>query len=256
MSLVTVPALLSAQTAGNVFPGHVVTRTELTAAPVPGARVLLDLYREQRVDIISQTKSYYRVRTRDSSGTVREGYVPKGAVVGDPLTGNSEEISTFVGPTQEDEYAKDDVRRIGRRAIGIFFAPVYNIRRYGTNQFKAGVDANFRLSPNTEIGFPAAYTFGHGFSSLQGGIQGTMELRRWKKTFFYGRMAALFERFAGNDRSFMAGTVDLGFGFRTAIDRKIWLDIEPFSAEGMLFATHRVPLNFRGQGLVKLRFVW
>jgi hypothetical protein len=144
----------------------------------------------------------------------------------------------------------------GRHAAGLFLAPVFSLYRYGATQFRLGGSYDFPLWDSWRLGFPVAYTFMGGFSSVQVGVRATLDLRTWHRFSVYQRVGAFFERYSGNGRSFVAGSVDLGVGARYRLSKRIWLGLEPVSVEAMVVATGGVPWNLRGQTRMEVRGEW
>jgi hypothetical protein len=150
--------------------------------------------------------------------------------------------------------ATPTVAQEGRISVSV--APVFDVYRYGATQARLGAAYDFSVATRWRLGFPLGYTFGGGFSSLQAGVQISAEIARWRRVDLYQRTGVLFERYWGNDRSFLAGTVDLGLGARYMLSRGIWVGLEPVSLEVMPLATEGVPWNVRGQVRIDVGGAW
>jgi hypothetical protein len=137
-----------------------------------------------------------------------------------------------------------------------YLGPVYDVYRYGATQFRLGATQETVIAPAWRVGVPVGFTFGDDFSSFQIGGQVSFDSHQWDRWVLYERAGALFETFWGNDRSFVAGTLDLGVGVRYQLRPKLWVGIEPLSFEVTPLTTDNVPWNVRGQVLFEVRGDW
>lgn len=262
--LILILSWASAEAAGKRYPGRILPRSvEVREAKGLKAPVVATLYQGYRINVVAQTKTLFRIEFQDSYGRLQNGYVEKHvvgldpkqkkavvttAVVG-PSAGKIEDSSQEIGPTEEL------VR--GKNIFSFHMAPVFSLYRFGATQFRVGGSYERALAEAFWLGLPIAYTFGDGFSSIQGGAQGRFNnLLKWDRFSVYQRTALLFERFSGNGRSFMAGTIDVGLGARYQFLNRFSLELEPISFEAMLVNTEKIPWNLRGQVRMELKGTW
>jgi hypothetical protein len=233
----------------RTFPARIVKRVvEVRVAPAPDAAVIAMLHEGYRVRVVSRMKEYFRIELALADGRSRDGFVEK-----DALRFDSAEKGK--GPSPSARANSNREKPPGTSGVALGIAPVFSLYRYGATQIRVGGAYTFS-SGLGEIGIPLSYTFGSGFSSLSTGGTVAADLIAWKRTGLYARGGLLLERFSGNGRSFLGGTVEASFGIWWRWSPHVKVRFEPLATEAMVYATNGVPWNIRGETRVELKGEW
>ncbi len=158
---------------------------------------------------------------------------------------------------QKEEKSKSSIPpRQKKQEARLFVGPVYDIHNFGTTQFRMGASYEHRFWKGVAIGLPVEYSMGGGFHDFGLGIETLFDVAEWDMATLVIRGATMFERFAGNGKSFVAATFDVGGGFRFPIGETFFIDAELASFQVTPFATKGLPLFVRGQALFALGGKW
>ena len=163
---------------------------------------------------------------------------------------------TIVRPTERAYVANRETPEHALGGLRVFTSPIFNVRRFGATQIRGGAGYAFSLGNRYAIGAAASYSFLGGFSSIQGGPEIFFKVLDWQKLSLYTRLGLFFERFSGDGRSFLAGTVDLGFGVDYHLKNGLFIVFEPASLEVSPITTKDIPWFMRAQGFLGVRIKW
>ncbi len=233
----------------RVYPG-VVTAPKAVVYNRPGGKPMFSYPKGESVQILTQSKGWYRVRVEPKPGQETEGWVQKSDVRLNQ--GSSSTASSGEGEISAE--SPDFAPRI--RGVRFFGTPVFDLYRFGTTQMKFGIAYDHNLSPALTVGVPVSFSLRGGFNALQAGLDVILRLGTWKKFSFFERTGLYFERFWGNGTSFMALTGDVGLGASWEINPSVSLALEPLSLEVTPLATEGLPWFMRFQTLLTARIQW
>ncbi len=257
----------------KLYPGTVIgERAVVYTQPNLNSSKMAKLKYGDRVFVVSQTRDWYRVRITLDDGLSQDGWAEKTTIklVGSRTT-SSEALAPqstqtmVIQPKRKSSGAEQDQEETQGRgdtyidatdqSFSVKVAPVFNLYRFGASQTRLGAIYHIDVTSLFYLGIPFSYSKGGGFYSLQGGLDLGWIMVKWSHYSFIQRTGLYFERFAGNGKSFVAGTVDLGFGVQY---HRGWflLGIEPVSVEIVPIASNGIPWNVRAQVLFDIGARW
>ncbi len=254
--------------------------------PDTKARALGKLGRGRTLRVAGQTPGWVKVELRFKDGSKRYGWVVQGTVqrlkapsrvitprkiqrkeekkverkaerMGDPPRGG-QTVRPRSGrfTTSSSSHSRERAPGVFSHGLRVFMAPVFNLYQFGSFQFRVGAGYEFPVSRRIRLGIPISFSTGGGFHSLQAGADITYDLAVWGMFELSSRTGLYFERFAGNGRSFLAGTIDVALPIRVRFARGWVFGLELVSMELMPLATQNIPFNIRGQVMAEVRGEW
>ncbi|MFH1018046.1 MAG: SH3 domain-containing protein [Pseudomonadota bacterium] len=244
----------AAAPAVRLYPAVVVSDSVAAyAQPNYAAPVLAWLKKGDKLDVISQTPAWYRVRIIQGGGRETSGWVEKSGIhLGTKLdTGGQAEASSERPELKRQE---THARIFSGPAINVGY--IYNIHHFGTYQIRTGAEYDFPLSENWGLGIPVSLSFGGGFKSIQPGAVVLWRFLAEEPWGAFARAGVFYDHFFGHGRSFESIALDLGIGGQYRPAEWLVLELEGASLEYNPITTHRVPSFIRGQALARVRFAW
>ncbi len=234
---------------------------------------MLNVFKEgDVVEVVAEKDGWYKVKIPFNQGYFLYGWVLKNTPF---LTSSNGSTSQQVVPlanaeakpskrpkdtglTRNSVYGDEKEDEI-KHSVRTFGGYVYNVHKFGANQYKAGLSYEIPLAQNFKLGVPVSYSTGGGFHALMFGLE-AMYSFYIDAIAISPRVAFGLEYLYGNSKSFQAIDGEFGPMIEYAISRHITLGLEPFTLQAMGWnstdSINKVPFNVRAQSMILIRGRW
>lgn len=233
---------------------------------------MLNVFKEGDViEVVADKDGWYKVKIPFNQGYFLYGWILKNS----PFLTSSDHASSAndqmnnaeakpakrskdTGLTRNSVYGDEKEDEI-QHSVRTFGGYVYNIRKFGANQYKVGLSYEIPLAQDFKLGVPVSYSTGGGFHSVMFGLEGMYSF--YVDAFAISpRVGVGLEYLYGNSKSFQAISCEFGPMIEYAVSKHITLGLEPFTLQAMGWnstdSINKVPFNVRAQSMVLIRGRW